>query len=188
MQGGVSGGYTPPVPMRRSNTSSCLIWGLVGCGALVVIGVVFGVVFVSRASKSGFMKDMMGSMQAMPECSRKLAGVKTALDSYESDHKGKYPGSLNDLIPKYLPDKSDLTCGSTAGSAITAEYAPPKSNTAADAPVVSFYTGTTNISFGRSQSITYYVRLLRNGRIVMDQIQRTDLSQAGSGRKNRVSE
>ncbi|HZT40610.1 MAG TPA: hypothetical protein VFA07_00405 [Chthonomonadaceae bacterium] len=189
MAGGIPGGpvgygYPTGMPARKSS-SGCLIWGLVGCGALVILLVLFMIFAAYRFSKNSGFQRMMSNAMSAPQCAQRLVYVREALDSYRKDHKGAYPASLSALVPHYLNDDSYLSCQGGETSAFV--YTPPKSDSPADTPVASY-------SFGESQfmattrgqvSQTTIVRLLKDGRVVSDQINRTTFYQAGEGGRTR---
>ncbi|HZO88214.1 MAG TPA: type II secretion system protein [Chthonomonadaceae bacterium] len=171
MAGGVPGGGYP-TPVRRSG-SSCLTWGLAGCGVLVlIIGIAFAIA-VYRFWRSPTAKRFQAAYTEAASCADNLEAIRMALNKYTTDHKGKYPPALADLVPKYLPDKSALTCGAaapggTAGSVpMHLEYRPPKPDAPPDTPVVSFRGEEASVF---TQKQTIYLRLLKDGRIVMDTV------------------
>lgn len=167
MQSG-GAGYPAPTPVRKSGGTGCWVWGLVGCGALLialVIAAVVGTFAVMRSSKG---KGLVNTISSATKCPQQLGMVREALDDYRSDHAGKYPPALHDLIPRYLSDDSALHCGESGEEAV---YTPPKPDSPPDAVVISIFTG--EMSFVPQQRSRMYVRLLRDGSIVTDQVQRT---------------
>ena len=172
----------PPVREKRSGANGCLIGGLVGCGVLLLLFVVGGIFAMNglKNSKGGIGK-MMSNIQAGQEYAPKLVLVGAALERYKNDHGGKYPASLNALVPKYMPDKSAFTPKS---SETTIDYTPPKPDSKPDAVVLSVTNGEAEISFGASSSrSTLYYRLLKNGNIVQDQVQRVEIPHKDTGNK-----
>ena len=168
----------PPLREKRSGANGCLIGGLAGCGILLVVVVVGGMAMVNSvkngASSNGFGK-LMADAAAGPKYARNLAPINSALTSYKSDHNGAYPASLNALVPKYLSDKSYFT---PTEASLAFDYTPPKSGAKQDAVLVSISGGMTDIAlFGQHTQTTQYYRLLKDGRIVQDQVTRTELKQ-----------
>lgn len=170
MQGGMPGGgyqqpggMPPPVPVRKSNNSGCLIWSLVGCGALVVVAMILGALGLKQADKGGFLKKTLENASIGQQCIPNLGTVDTALERYRQDHKGKYPSSLKALIPKYLTGDSELTCGS-ASDTRPMEYSPPTVNSEPDAVLVRVHTGDSSIANIQVQK--GYVCLLKDGTVV----------------------
>ena len=172
----------PPVREKRSGSNGCLIGGLIGCGVLLILFVVAGMMGVNalKNGKGGIGK-MMSNIQAGQEYAPKLVQIGAALDRYKDDHGGKYPASLNALVPNYMPDKAAFTPKS---SETTIEYTPPKPDSKPDAVVLSVTNGEAEISFGASTSrSTLYYRLLKNGNLVQDQVQRVDIPRKNMGGK-----
>ncbi len=159
------GGAMPQTPPRRAN-SNCLIAALAGCGLLVIITIVLGIVVAKGAG--GFVRDIA----AAPDYKQKLIAVQSALQTYQHDHKGKYPAKLSDLVPNYLPDDSNFSY-QVGDVPHRMEYTPPVKDAPDDAVVAGFQT--TQIHVMNFQTQTIYVHLLKNGRIVQDQIVRQDL-------------
>ena len=166
----------PPMRGKRSGSNGCLIGGLTGCGILLII-IVVGVwvainAFKASPSSKGFGK-LMSDAAAGPKYARNLAPISSALNSYKSDHDGAYPASLNALVPKYLTDKSYFT---PTESGLSFDYTAPKSGAKSDAILVSISGGMTDIAvFGQHTQTTQYYRLLKDGRIVQDQVTRTEM-------------
>ena len=121
---------------------------------------------------------LMSNTVATQSCGQNLVVIRAALNRYRAEHAGKYPPALAALTSKYLPDRSATTCGSEG---FQTEYTPPKPNAPADAPIVSFSGSEATIMSVRQMSMSQriYVRLLKDGRIVVDQVQRTEQSQEG---------
>ena len=163
----------PPAREKRSGSNGCLIGGLAGCGILLVVLVIGGMALMNNFKNSkaggGFGK-MMSNIEVGREYAPKLVQIGAALDHYKEDHDGKYPATLNALVPKYMPDKTAFT---PATSETVLEYTPPKPNARPDAIVVSVTNGEIVILTSRS---TIYYRLLKDGSIVQDQLQRVDVS------------
>jgi hypothetical protein len=175
MAGGFPGGSPPPVPVTRSNNNSCLLWGLAGCGVLILL-------FIGLAAFGGMWlrqnkgtKNLISSITNAPACGQNLPLLREALENYRKDHKGTYPEKLADLVPKYANDALTDSCGGSLtriGDQI--QFTPPKSTAPKDMVVLSVNMGDS--SFVPTQVQTLYVRLLNDGRVVMDQVSRTELS------------
>jgi hypothetical protein len=184
MAGGMQGGYggMSPAPVQRSGGNSCLVAGLVGCGvlALLAIGLILFGTYQFKDKFGKIASDIKSSMG----CSQSLVTLREALQGYQHDHNDKYPASLDALKPKYLHDDSALTCGSGETPA-KLEYTPPKPDAPEDTPVISVYNGNLNLNFGQNMQTTIYTRLLKNGHIVRDQVQRTDMGENPSTGRSR---
>jgi hypothetical protein len=173
------GGYGQPggAPVRKSGGSGCLVWGLGGCGALVVLAVLFSAFGLWQVSRNPGWKKMLSNATATQRCGPNLVTIRSALQAYQKAHAGHYPPTLETLTPQYLPDNSTLACTKSDGEALKAEYTPPKPNAPADASVVSFCGSDATVMSFQSTSVSQRVcvRLLKDGHIVSDQIQRTVL-------------
>jgi hypothetical protein len=179
MAGGFPGGAPPPIPAPRSNSNGCLIWGLGGCGLLALLVVGMAALFIWQASKNPGAKNLISSITNAPSCGQNLPLLREALENYKKDHKGQYPEKLADLVPKYANDALTASCGGNLtqiGDKL--QFTPPKSNAPADAVVLSASMGDS--SFVPTQVQTLYVRLLKDGRVVMDQVSRTELTRGQS--------
>lgn len=163
LQGGLgTPGNLPPRPPRRSG-SGCLLWGLGGCGVIALLAII-GLIVMAR---SPGVQDIARGIGSAGSCHGALTAIATALQEYREANKGKYPPALKALVPKYLPDEAALGCGNVQG-----EYTPPGPNAPDDAAVYTLRTGEGSLI--GSQQI-YYMRLLKDGRIVLDQVTRQEI-------------
>ena len=75
------------------------------CKISIVVSLVVGGMAVCLAqSQSGGLAGALGSAetrQAMAEAKQ----IAIACKLYASDHEGRYPAKLEELVPEYLPDK-----------------------------------------------------------------------------------
>ena len=86
-------------------------WGWIvgiGCGAILLACIVFAIVLKPVVEQG------MQVMQTITVCTGNLQSIGTAIERYRSEHSGQYPTSLEDLVPKYLADKSVLKCPADA--------------------------------------------------------------------------
>lgn len=171
MAGGMQGGYPPPAPMRRPGNNGLLLWSLVGCGVIALLVVVIGGVLLSKTIKgSAGAKGMFSVFSEMDPAAKSVQKVEVALEDYQKDHNGKYPATLDALVPKYVSDKSAFICG--AGDSPTPmEYAVPKSGDDDGFVVVRVHIG--DVKMIRTQVQKMYVCLLKNGQVVTEQNVRT---------------
>jgi hypothetical protein len=135
------------------------LWGAVGCGALVLLALIALAVSMPKFGK------LVENIAAGPEKGQTLTTLHKALEKYRNEHKKAYPRTLDELVPKYLPDASLLEAQQMV-------YTPPTEKSRPEDPVVSIKTGENEI-LGQKQ--LYYVRLLQDGTIVQDQVTRTPL-------------
>lgn len=165
----------PPSPTPRTAGSGCLMWMLAGCGGLLILLVAFlGFTYWSLTRNQEAQQLLQGVFSA-PACGQSLLQVRMALEDYRRDHKGRYPEQLSDLIPRYLhPQRLDACGGTLEQLAPRTRYTPPDANTPPDAPVVSIRL--TESAPVPAQVQTLYVRLLHDGRVILEQVARTELA------------
>ncbi|MCW3055162.1 MAG: hypothetical protein JWN14_4332 [Chthonomonadales bacterium] len=170
MAGGMQGGY-PPAPTRKQGNSGLLLWSLVGCGVIALLVVIIGGVMLSKTLKgSAGAKGMMNVLSSMEPAGQSMQKVEVALEDYQKDHNGKYPATLDALIPKYVSDKSAFVCGE-GENAVPMEYTVPKSSDTDGFVVVRAHIG--DLTLVRTQVQKMYVCLLKNGQVVSEQNVRT---------------
>ncbi|MDE2125741.1 MAG: hypothetical protein KGJ62_04050 [Armatimonadetes bacterium] len=160
---------TPPVPVRRRGGSGCLVPGILGCGALVVILVVIGIIGVSNLNKHGGFGNIVRSAEATTPAARKLWYLREGMDLYRRAHKGAYPKTLDAVLPFIPPaDEDPTTC--TECSQPQAIYIRPGPATNPHAPIVQFFAGEGDLTIGPvTQRHLTYISLLANGEITQDQ-------------------
>jgi hypothetical protein len=176
------GGYGQPggTPVRKSGGSGCLVWGLGGCGALVVLIMLLGAFGMWQFSRNPGFQKMISNATATQRCGPNLVTIRSALQAYQKAHQGHYPPTLETLTPRYLSDSSTLVCTASDGEALKVDYTPPKPNAPSDASVVSFCGSDATVMSFRNTSVSQRicVRLLKDGHIVSDQVQRTVLPES----------
>jgi|GEM_PF-2472980 len=178
MAAGGPGYYGAPqqpgvVGAKKSSENGCLIWGLAGCGICLLLGVIFIVALANSASKGGgggFGGVIKNTVSAQV-CGQSMESVSVAIEAYRADHKGKYPAKLTDLVPDYLADSATVDCGGTVkqlGDKLVYRIPPQKAPD--ETAVVEIHMGSASI--GSLQTTLSYVRILKNGEVVVDQVTR----------------
>jgi hypothetical protein len=168
------------VGAKKSSENGCLIWGLAGCGICLLLGVIFIVALANAASKSnsGFGGVIKNTVSAQV-CGQSINSVSVAIAAYRTDHKGKYPAKLTDLVPDYLADSATVDCGGTVkelGDKLIYHVPSPKAPD--DTMMVEINMGEA--SFGNIQTTLSYVRILKSGEVVVDQVTRQKVRGTGS--------
>lgn len=109
----INSGELPPITPPKKGPSCWLIGGL-GCLAIfVAISVVLAFVVVkSLGTPRGktFVHEfgkVIKSASLIPDSSKRMVDIRGALVRYQLK-KGVYPQALTDLVPDFLPDKSEL--------------------------------------------------------------------------------
>ena len=169
--------YIPPSVPRRGSGSG-MTWGFVGCGGLVILCILGVAAFTVLASNNKGVQKILSNAFSAPQSGQKLIAVRGALRAYRAEHNNRYPATLQDLVPKYI-DAEEIAALSTEDS--RADYTQPAANALPTTPILTLYNGSGEV-FGQQQS--YYVRLLKDDRIVMDQVVRTTLIKANSEEVN----
>lgn len=175
MNGGMQGGYPPPAPMRRQGKNGVLLWSLVGCGIIAILIVVVVGVTASKVMKNTNTKGMFSVFSAMTPAAEGVEKVGASLEDYRKDHGGKYPPTLDALIPKYISDKSAFAVGNSDDPK-QMEYTVPKADALDTVVVVRVHIGDIVMPTQRQQM---YVCLLKDGEIASEQQVRTVLSKYG---------
>ncbi len=108
--------YPEGTQQKKSGGGGCLKVAGIGCGILILIAIIGGVVGWSLLMKNPTSRRIYQQFQSMGVCAANMGLVGKALNQYSADHNGRYPARLSDLYPKYITDRSKLVCPS-AGSA-----------------------------------------------------------------------
>ena len=162
--------YTPPpgVPVRRGRGgSTILVLLLGGCGLIAILCTVLGVYLIKNIGDSDLVKNQRGISVAR----RNLVEIRTSLNQYGKDHKGKYPRNLSEIVdPAYLTYSSG-----SSGKTVDVIYKIPEQNAAEDLAVASFYVGEMTMNVGTKIEQRTYLCLLKDGAIVQEQVTRSTL-------------
>jgi hypothetical protein len=91
-------------------------WVMVGCGALIMLGLA-ATTFLGVRSVTGTAGGA-GSRAARAGCTQKLMQISGGLQAYAADHGGAFPAELSALIPAYVPHYTVFVCpGDRSGTA-----------------------------------------------------------------------
>jgi hypothetical protein len=132
-----SGGgyYVPPPQNTGSNSAGCWKIGGITCGVLFLLSIIGGVVVTNMVFESPF------GHQIKPMVDTTVQGIKiqqAVVDYHKKKHK--YPITLSDLVPDYLPDRkslhSDLDEVSKEPEHVSWQYIHPNEKTAGNAPLL----------------------------------------------------
>ncbi len=175
MAGRMQGAYPTPAPARKQGNNGLLLWSLIGCGVIVLLGVIIAGVMLKGAIQSGGSKGIFGVVSAIPSTAESVQKVGASIAEYKKDNGGKFPPNLEALVPKYVADKSTFICGN-ADDPRTMEYTPPKADAPESTVVVRVHVGDIVMPNQRQQM---YVLLLKNGEVDSEQQARTVLNKAG---------
>lgn len=171
---GQPGAYA--APPRRTN--AWLLWLLGGCGVILIALFILAAIGAAKLGK--LVAPVVSSATAGPACAQKLMAVRTAINGYAGDHGGAYPAKLTNLVPKYLPDTTDFSFRLASGQTVTLVYYPPRKDTPPTSVVAEFETGRNSMQIANQRmDFWHYIRLLKDGLIVQDQLQRNVMPNTG---------
>ena len=151
----------PPPPPPRGD-SGCWKWGTIACGggcALMAIVVILIIVLAGPSIKK-FAGSAMQFGQDAQYCQTEMTALWQKVEQYHTD-KSKYPDKLEQLIPKYVPDKSGLKLTTKPNGPAFTYHKPAKDSQSTD--VVLEYTLTMTAPDG--QVVQFPVRFMKNGQI-----------------------
>ncbi len=164
-----------PPPPPPPKTGGGWKWFVGGCLGLLAVGTILVVMSAKALLRDPGLQKTLTNAQSAPERSEKLQDIKNALERYRQSNGGAFPNTLEDLVKAKSLTESELVFDPAAH--VKYLYTKPAENAPADAVVVSTPGDKTSM-FGVVEQITYY-RLLKDGRVVQDQLSRTDLNKRG---------
>jgi hypothetical protein len=100
-------------PMRISGSGFAiagLVMGYLGIAILAMLIVVMVLLLVGIGISIPFFNEAIKQAPQQNECMAHEREIAAACKSYARDHDGRYPASLTDLIPKYIPSRVTLAC------------------------------------------------------------------------------
>ncbi|MER3402470.1 MAG: hypothetical protein C4337_04050 [Armatimonadota bacterium] len=115
---------------RTHGRTSCWVLGGVGCLGLLIVGIIGIWLLANQVGKTfgGLMEPFMVLQQEVAPHMKKIAD---AIQGYQKDI-GKYPPTLNALVPKYLPSQAVQVITLKDGTQLQWVYTPPKPTDAED--------------------------------------------------------
>ncbi len=125
----------PEIPTRRG--MSCWTVGLLSClGAIILVIVAVAILFIVVARRPEFKQAMSTGVQ-IAQCQQNMREIHAAIERYRQRNGGEYPQSLNDLVPRYLPDAGKLKCPADAsGKPVSYRYFPLKKDSPETSPLL----------------------------------------------------
>ncbi|GBC96431.1 hypothetical protein HRbin16_02235 [bacterium HR16] len=125
----------PEVPTRRG--MSCWTVGLLSClGAIALVVAGLAILFIYTARRPEF-KQAMSTMTQVAQCQQNMHEIHAAIERYRQRNKGEYPKSLNDLVPRYLPEAGKLKCpADVSGEPVSYRYFPLKKDSPETSPLL----------------------------------------------------
>ena len=160
---------TPGKPVRKKRGgSAALVFLLGGCGVLALVFIVAVSYFAMNLGST-----ISNSTSGLPNAQHNLEQIRGALDDYTKAHEGRYPPSLDEIV-----EADALVYTSKKGEKVHVEYTRPTENSASDAGVAGFFLSDM-MKYGQLVEQKLYVRLLKNGSVVQEQITRSPLPGQG---------
>jgi hypothetical protein len=151
----------PPPPPPRGD-SGCWKWGAIACGggcALATLVIVLTIIFAGPTIKKTFNTAFKLSQETM-QCQTEITSLWRKVELYHSD-KGAYPDKLGQLVPKYVPGKSDLKFSAKPEGPEFTYHKPTKNGAPTD--IVLEYELTITAPDGKT--IPFPIRIMKNGQL-----------------------
>jgi hypothetical protein len=92
-----------PTVGPKKSLNSCWLFGGIGCLAVVLLALLALGIGVNKVMHTASGKQLMD----VPDCAQKMSEIQAALVRYQLKN-GRYPQTLNQLNPDYLPSNSVL--------------------------------------------------------------------------------
>ncbi|MCS7208485.1 MAG: hypothetical protein NZ874_02835 [Fimbriimonadales bacterium] len=155
---------------RALGRASCWLIGGLGClGVIVILGVVL--FLGGRAFFEQVVKPAMQIAEKGTPVAERQKAVYNALRQYASANNGKYPKSLKELTPKYLPADALAPIKLADGTQVQLVYKPPQPNAPANTVILEHkpaLSGTMNI-LGTEVKINFTYEMQLNGDVYLNQ-------------------
>jgi hypothetical protein len=156
---------------RLHGRASCWLLGGVGCLGLLIVGVL-AIVLGGRALFETVGKPVEQVLTKAQVVVPKQRAIYDALQRYAADNNGKYPQSLKQLVPKYVPEDPTRPIRLNDGTEVRLVYKPPKPDAAPETVILEHKPpiNTTMELFGQKidMQVTYQVQL--NGEVYQQQV------------------
>jgi hypothetical protein len=98
-----------------------LVTGYFGVGLIILMGIVVASAFFFSGATLPFVRDLQVK-EKLPNALTNAKTIATACHMYALEHHDVFPRTLEDLVPKYLPERSSLTCPLTPDMVVGYEY------------------------------------------------------------------
>jgi hypothetical protein len=156
---------------RFHGRASCWVLGGIGCLGLLIIGILI-VVFGGRALVNTVGKPIEEVVSKAQVVVPKQRAIYDALQRYSTENNGKYPQSLKQLAPKYVPEDPTRPIRFPDGTEVRLVYKPPKPDATPDTVILEHKPPIKSSMELLGQKIdmefTYQVQL--NGEVYQQQV------------------
>jgi hypothetical protein len=156
---------------RLHGRASCWVLGGIGCLGLLVIGIA-ALVLGGRALVNTFGRPIEEVVSKAQVVVPKQRAIYDALQRYAADNKGKYPQSLKQLVPKYVPEDPTRPIRFPDGTEVRLVYKPPKPNAAPETVILEHkppIKATMEI-LGQKVDMEFTYQVQLNGEVYQQQV------------------
>ena len=156
---------------RLQGRTSCWVLGGIGCLGLMIIGVLI-LFFGGRALVNTFGRPIEEVVSKAQVVVPKQRAVYDALQRYAAENRGKYPQSLKQLAPKYVPEDPTRPIRFPDGTEVQLVYKPPKPDAAPDTVILEHKPPikSTMSLFGQKVDMEFTYQVQLNGEIYQQQV------------------
>jgi hypothetical protein len=156
---------------RLQGRVSCWVLGGIGClGALIIV--IVAAVLGGRALINTVGKPVEEALAKAQLIVSKQRAVYNALQRYSTANNGKYPQSLKQLVPKYVPEDPTRPIPLNDGTEVRLVYKPPKPNAAPDTVILEHKPPikSTMTILGQKVDIEFTYQVQLNGEVYQQQV------------------
>jgi hypothetical protein len=156
---------------RLHGRASCWLLGGVGCLGLLIVGVL-AIVLGGRALFETVGKPVEQVLTKAQVVVPKQRAIYDALQRYAADNNGKYPQSLKQLVPKYVPEDPTRPIPLNDGTEVRLVYKPPKPNAAPETVILEHkppIKATMEI-LGQKVDMEFTYQVQLNGEVYQQQV------------------
>jgi hypothetical protein len=156
---------------RLQGRTSCWVLGGIGCLGLMIIGVLI-LFFGGRALVNTFGRPIEEVVSRAQVVVPKQRAVYDALQRYAAENRGKYPQSLKQLAPKYVPEDPTRPIRFPDGTEVQLVYKPPKPGAGPDTVILEHKPPikSTMSLFGQKVDMEFTYQVQLNGEIYQQQV------------------
>jgi len=156
---------------RLQGRTSCWVLGGVGCLGLLIVGVL-AIVLGGRALFETVGKPVEQVLTKAQVVVPKQRAIYDALQRYAADNNGKYPQSLKQLVPKYVPEDPTRPIPLNDGTEVRLVYKPPKPDAAPETVILEHkppIKATMEI-LGQKVDMEFTYQVQLNGEVYQQQV------------------
>ncbi len=156
---------------RLQGRASCWVLGGIGCLGLLIVGVV-ALFLGGRALVSTIGRPIEEVVTKAQVVVPKQRAIYDALQRYAADNNGKYPQSLKQLVPKYVPEDPTQPIRLHDGTEVRLVYQPPKPNASPETVILEHkppIKATMEI-LGQKVDMEFTYQVQLNGEVYQQQV------------------